>query len=349
MCENIKYSSIDFRQSNIVPQKASKVYHSRLGDCKDVSTLYASIAREVGLDVSLILIYTSDNGHNSVVLPSLNFNHCIVKVNFEDGPLYLELTSSTLPFGHLGYYHSGAPILEIPVVDKIKPGAKLEYLVPNKNYRESVIRTNTLNIAANGDLEFQKQCTKVGARASGSVETYFDLDEKERFDKMLGFVNGDYTTKVTLKELSFQNLKPLEDTVGYTYRFTVDNGLTKVGSFRSLKLPLTDVLAKLNLFEDEERVFPMDFNLYENTDYYIEETVVKLDESLSFLEIPEDVHVKFRDYYYDLEFTKIDATSMKISRKYKAPRVAFEVSEVPEVQAFLTKVTEAENTQLVMK
>jgi tetratricopeptide (TPR) repeat protein len=349
VCENIKYSSIDFRQSNIVPQKASKVYHSRLGDCKDVSTLYASIAREVGLDVSLILIYTSDNGHNSVVLPSLNFNHCIVKVNFENEPMYLELTSSTLPFGHLGYYHTGAPILEIPVVDKIKAGAKLEYLIPNKKYRESTSRTNELIIAANGDLEFKKHCTKVGVRASSVVETYFDLDSLERFDKMLSYINDDYTTKVTLKTLTFENLIPLEDTVGYNYSFTVDNGLTKVGSFRSLKVPFTDLLAKLNVFEDEDRTYPMDFNLYENTDFYNEEIEVRLDPALSFLEIPEDVQLQFRGYYYNLKFEKIDAQSLRITRNYKAPRIAFKPEEIPDLQAFLSKVTEAETTQLVMK
>ena len=36
---DIRYSSISFRQSGLIPQKASSVINTKLGDCKDVSTL----------------------------------------------------------------------------------------------------------------------------------------------------------------------------------------------------------------------------------------------------------------------------------------------------------------------
>ncbi|HHS95008.1 MAG TPA: hypothetical protein ENJ45_00335, partial [Phaeodactylibacter sp.] len=74
VCKTIQYSSIDFRQSSYIPQKAADVYHSRLGDCKDISTLYAAIARKAGLNADLVLINTRNNGQKDVLLPSLNFN-----------------------------------------------------------------------------------------------------------------------------------------------------------------------------------------------------------------------------------------------------------------------------------
>lgn len=80
MLKNIRYSSVAFRQSGWVPQRASKVIQTRLGDCKDLASLYAAIAREVGLKANLVLVSSRSNGAFSLALPNMDFNHCLVKV-----------------------------------------------------------------------------------------------------------------------------------------------------------------------------------------------------------------------------------------------------------------------------
>jgi tetratricopeptide (TPR) repeat protein len=46
--QNIRYSSVPFRQGAYIPQTAAKTIQTKLGDCKDLSTLYASLARDAG-------------------------------------------------------------------------------------------------------------------------------------------------------------------------------------------------------------------------------------------------------------------------------------------------------------
>jgi Tfp pilus assembly protein PilF len=95
---NITYSSLDFRQSGYVPQKPSKTITTKLGDCKDVSTLFVALAQNAGLKANLVLVLTNDNGYKSMPLPSIDFNHCIVKTNIDGNDVFLELTDKYLPF-----------------------------------------------------------------------------------------------------------------------------------------------------------------------------------------------------------------------------------------------------------
>lgn len=349
VCKNIQYSSIDFRQSNIIPQKASDVYHSRLGDCKDVSTLYASLAREVGLDVSLILIYTSDNGLNSVVLPSLNFNHCIVKLNLKNEALYLELTDPNLPFGHLYYFHKNAAILEIPSIEKIKQQAKLERLQFNKGYYDVVNRNNTVLIKANGDINIISECLKTGAKAASIYNSYCSKDSTEQSESLIKSIGSEFDTKVKLVEANFNLLKPLEDTARYNFHYAVENGLTKVGSFKTIKIPFSDEISKLSLFDSEDRTYEMDFNLYENTDIYKEKITLELEDGLSFIELPKNADYAYADYYYKFSVNKLADNKIEIYREFKAPRESFSVESLDDLRTFISNAMEVENTQLVMK
>ena len=74
---NVSYSNVPFMHGPIIPQKASRTLNTKLGDCKDVSTLFVALCNEVGLKANLILVDTRDNGERHLNLPSVDFNHCI--------------------------------------------------------------------------------------------------------------------------------------------------------------------------------------------------------------------------------------------------------------------------------
>ncbi|NJM80557.1 MAG: transglutaminase domain-containing protein [Flavobacterium sp.] len=117
--ENITYSYLDFRQSGYVPQKPSKTIETKLGDCKDLSTLFVTLAEKANLKSNLVLVLTNDNGLKSLPLPSSEFNHCIVKVTLENKDYFIEMTDKYLPFKSLptSLYKANALVIEF---DKIK-------------------------------------------------------------------------------------------------------------------------------------------------------------------------------------------------------------------------------------
>ncbi|HZF64339.1 MAG TPA: DUF3857 domain-containing protein, partial [Chitinophagaceae bacterium] len=46
--KNIRYSSVSFRQSGLTPQPVAKTISTRLGDCKDLSSLFVALAEKAG-------------------------------------------------------------------------------------------------------------------------------------------------------------------------------------------------------------------------------------------------------------------------------------------------------------
>src|SRR5262249_16693815 len=90
--ENIRYSSVPFRQSGLIPQKARDVLVNKIGDCKDVATLCISMLNEVGVKSYHVLLNTRDAGQNNNSVPAILFNHCIVAVETPKGLRYLDLT-----------------------------------------------------------------------------------------------------------------------------------------------------------------------------------------------------------------------------------------------------------------
>ena len=348
VCKNIQYSYIDFRQSGYIPQKASNIYHSRLGDCKDVSTLFVSIARSVGLQANLVLINTSDNGQKSVILPSLNFNHCIVKTYDGTKVKYLELTDPNLPYGYLYSYHKGAPILEIPHENAAHKN-QLEYLDFNAGYENTVSRTTTVEVQGDNVMKIKSDNVKTGTLAGHSCSTYFNVDETERKDILKNAISPKFQSGISIDEFSFGSLAPLEDFAEYSYRYTVENEILKLGSMKSLKVPFSDVIIRMSLFEDGEREFDFDYVYYETVEQCEETLNISLGANRTLVEVPENVHLEYNKNVYDLKFEKTAANQLKVYRSYRANRENIKARDFKDFRAFMTKVNEAENTHLLYK
>lgn len=346
--KNIQYSSIDFRQSGYIPQKASKVYHSRLGDCKDVSTLYVAIARAAGLDADLVLINTSDNGKKSVWFPSLNFNHCIVNVHLQDGDKYLELTDPDLPFGYLESYHNRAAILEIPAKN-IPEDIQLSYLKFNPGYKNEVSRKTKVDITDEYKMDIQMENVYTGTRASSMCKSYYYIGEEDREDKLKQRVTRNFKSSVSLKSMKFEYLEPRKDTSLFNYAFVVENDVLKLGSFRAFKIPFADLLIEMTVFEDSERTKVFDFISYENTDRYSEIFEISIPADRTFIEIPERIHAAFNGNVYELNFQKLNDQKVKVERVYTVNRENIQPEDFPAFKKFMTIVNEAENTHLLIK
>ncbi len=349
IAKNITYSSIDFRQSNHIPQKASDVIQTKIGDCKDISTLFASLGRMAGLDIDLVLVSTSDRGLNYFHYPSINFNHCIVKLNLKSGVKYLELTNNYLPYGYLPSTLKFAQILDIPF-QKSHANNEIKTLDYNKNYINSIIRKVSVNVKPDLKLEINETDKKVGNEASISYQTYLSLSEKDRKEKLKEFLANAYKSKVAIKDVDFGKLVSRNDTARLQYSFVVDNEVLKVGSLRSLKIPFSDMLAQNALFgEEENRTRNLNFNTYEPTDKYVEEINFTLSDNFKFEETPKNVNLTWGKFSYSLGFKAIDNKRLQVLRTYIIDRKNISPKEYNEFRTFMQTIIEAENTNIVFK
>ncbi|MGE5498805.1 MAG: DUF3857 domain-containing protein, partial [Syntrophothermus sp.] len=248
--ENMSYSSVSFRQSDLIPQRARDVLATKIGDCKDVATLCKAMLKEAGINSYYVLVSTTGDGRYENPLPSLIFNHCILNVETKNGNKFIDLTASNYPVNSLPYMDLDALYL------LIKPGVTAPARLPQASLKES-ISSKSATVKVNTDGTINMKCT---ARKSGLIgATYRDayrfvdnVELKESISKSLSQV----FPNLKLLEYNCGNMDDFEAPVEYSYTFETPDLVSETGNFSILKLPWLDGLNPDYGFAYEKRKYP---------------------------------------------------------------------------------------------
>jgi tetratricopeptide (TPR) repeat protein len=254
---NIHYSHVSFRQSRMIPQKASKTINTRLGDCKDLATLYVSLAKEAGLKANLVLIDTRDKGDHDLILPSLNFNHCIAKVTADNKEYAIELTYPQLPFAAQTRDLKGCLSLNIPNESNVGTNT-LQSLFATNSLPNNVTRTADISLE-NNDIVVSKRTVYTGYYAASNREIYQEKSQEERQKDIQQLVSNMFTKPVKLNSFSFSELNSQADTFVIEYSYVVKNGLTDIGGMKIFELPWNDAESTPTFLNSEERKYNINF------------------------------------------------------------------------------------------
>ena len=345
--KNIAYSSVSFRQGAYVPQRAGKTLVTRLGDCKDLSALFLSFARKAGLDANLILVSTQDYGRHNMQLPSMDFNHCIVRYKAGGKYHYLELTDNALPFNALSSSLAGAQILNIPY--NYKPGEKIGVLSAGNFAPKSIRRRLDIDVS-DSDQRIVSRCAYSGELASQIRHSYQHKTWEETRDAVQRGISGMFKNQIVLDSFSFRNLDNLEDTVWLQTGFTVKNDVINVGDFSMIKPAFMDIVATADIFTPEARQHPFEYGNYENTDNYSTEIHISLPAGKQFDQVPGNASLQLGDMSYQLAFKKETGEKLVINRYFKTNCNKIVAPEqFKDLETFFTGIIKAEQKYVSFK
>ena len=345
--QNISYSSVAFRQGAYIPQRASKTLNTRLGDCKDVSTLFVSLARKVGLDANLVLVSTRRNGQEGMVLPSMEFNHCIARFKDGDKYRYLELTDNQLPYSALPQNDVGAQILNIPFNYDTKETISL--LKPEGKNEVSLNRQTKIQVGAT-DLKVKTILTVTGEVASVMRSRFAGKDEEEMRKALQQSAASHFKNPVSLDSFDVANLDNLGDSVTIGTVYSVKNEVIGVGDINMIKPPFMDVIATSDVFNNEPRQYPFEYWQYENADHYTSELELELPAGKVFDQVPSDVKATFRDMKYELTYNKVAPGKLIINRRFLTNIIDnIPASEVGQMKDFFNLIVNAEQKYISFK
>ena len=344
---NFNYSAVPFLHSALTPQRASRTITTKLGDCKDLSTLFVALGKEVGLNANLVLVDTRDNGDMNLDLPTIGFNHCIAQLKTGDKNYLIELTNNHLPFGALGYGDLNANGLYIPKEGETATNAALVKLnTPNRPVN-FVDRTSTVLFKGN-NVEVERMSKKIGAEASVTRGAYKDQGEDERNRGLTKSLSGEFNKKVNLKSLTMTNLDNLRDTVDMNYKFTVENFTSEIVGMQIFKLPWSDSYGTLDFVSLETRKYPFNLWSFSTTTRDKEVMTIVLPAGKKLAETPKNVSFSCPAMSYVLSFeTKPDRIIATREVKYLKEQVS--VSEYAGFKEFIGKMGEADSKQLGFK
>jgi len=344
---NIRYSSVSFRQSAFVPQRPSMTLNTRLGDCKDLSSLFVTLARMASINAQMVLIDTKDNGEKKNIHPGVDFNHCIVKANLDNKDYYIELTDNDLPFLSLPNNILGATILEIPYKNSAEK-SDLKTLLPVNKTKDVVKRIVTIK-PVNSDIEVSVVTGKYGNPTSTLRYNFKNLDYDKQLKEMEKIVAGSYKNIVKLKDLKFTGLENMSDSIYYEYNYQVKNEVSEIGSIKTFRVTYPDVVASLDYFSADTRNYPIHYWMYEDIDNY--ETVVNISApaGTKFIEVPPSENFSFKDMKYSIQYTLKTPDKMIITRKFSTNRQNIAATDYSLFKTFFEKIVKAEQKFIAFK
>ncbi|WP_315820346.1 DUF3857 and transglutaminase domain-containing protein [Paraflavitalea speifideaquila] len=345
---NIRYSSVSFRQSAYVPQKAAVTINTRLGDCKDLSSLFVGLAKLAGVKANLVLVNTRENGLHSMAMPSVEFNHCIVKTTLDGKEYFLELTDNDLPFASLPSNLYKAAYLVIPEKSSDTAGAQLKYLYTTNRIKDRVRRNIGVVIEGN-DIKMSIKAVKTGSLSSGLRSDFGKLTNEKQKEEMEKSVSSWYKNPVKLTSISFTGLESLSDSVSFECKYKVTNEVTEVGDMGMIKIPFGDIIASIDNLTEDERKFPIEYWSYEDTDEYETTITVTAPTSKQFVEIPKNESCTFNGSTYSLQFVKKSNTQLEITRRAKIQRDDVLPADYAALKMFFNKIIKAESKYIAFK
>ena len=341
---NIKYLSVSFLQSGLIPQKASHTLNTRLGDCKDVSTLFVAMCREAGLKAELVLVSSRNNGKHQMLLPSIDFNHCIARLTASGKDYYIELTSDKLPFNTFYDNLKNASCLQIKS-EQSGEKCDLIHLNPPTRNRNIILRETELRLEGN-DVRVKKTNFKTGVFASHIRDLYRDLGQNDQFKEMQRAISGDYN-QTQLKSLRFQGLQGIGDSVRYEYEFFGPEALSEVGGMNLLPFPWSERSKAFDFNFTDDRKYPIDLWNIES-DGEEERILFFLPPGKELAELPKDVELTSPVARYSMKFV-LQAGCLKATRRFEYLKDEIPLSEMKAFEVFYRKMVAADSRQLAVR
>lgn len=337
---NIKYSSLDFRQSGFVPQKPSKTITTKLGDCKDVSTLFVALSNIAGLKSNLVLVLTNDKGFNTMPLPTNEFNHCIVRVMIDNVETFLELTDKYLPFRALpsSLFKANALVISF---DKTQKSELIK--IPFNGAIECKINSTTTVSIDEKEKKFVSTETVQGATKAYYNELYSPSTTDDIRTKAIEEdFNGRLKKIIKLDSSKVIQNEIFEKDITFENQFTIAEKLQTVGNLKITDIPFLNKIFTRDIISNETRKYDINYYKYENYNSYDNTIILNIPENKKFTEIPTNKSLKYKNKTYNIEFELVKQNSLKITRKATTPWDDISVADYPEFKKYVESIIEIE-------
>lgn len=346
--DEFTYSYVSFKQSGYVPQKPSKTIKSKLGDCKDFSTLFVTLASMSDLDANLVLILTSDYGENALKLPSRDFNHCIVKTKIDGKEQFLELTDKYLPYKSVPGSLNHAIGLEIPY-DKNDKMTNDLFILQDAATAPSQYNT-TAYITVKEDAFKAKLTTNLKASTSSYLRSLADEENEElKKDNLKSFLENRSTATFDVEKIVSATYDHGSDGIEVETELNLLSKPGSIGQMKTFQLPLFSVPYTQSIIAEDERKHDILYRDYEDTSSYTESITIELEEGKKFIEVPENKSLSYKQHSYTITYKELAPNKIEVKIVSKPSLEVIKASEYADFKNFVKSVIETREQYLAYK
>lgn len=253
--ENVRYISVSIGIGSFQPHAASEILQNRYGDCKDMTNLLCTMAKEANIDVFPAIISTWQNGQvDTSIISVSHFNHVIAYCpSLGEEGIWMDATDRACEFNSIPWYDQGRLILAV-----LEDSAKF-ILTPKINPLSNRIKTDWhVNLKSDGSAIIAGEDRIWGAQANDLRFELLMQSDKDRKEWIERTINGKCEFSI-LDSLSISGEYPIRDPLIIKYYFKTERFAGKVeqdlffcpGNFSSMHMS--------DLFTEKERKYPIQF------------------------------------------------------------------------------------------
>jgi hypothetical protein len=199
MQKKTRYISVQIGVGGWKPMLAKEVDDLGYGDCKALVNYTQSLLEEANVEAYYTVVYADDKKNIDKDIVSVQGNHAILYLPNNNKPVWLECTSQTSPFGHIGSFTDDRDVLVV------KPtGGEI---IHTKIYNDSENNQNTVgyfNIDEEGKITAQAIIKSSGKEYDDHFELEL-LNEKKLHTYYYDFF--DNINNLDLKHIDLSNDK----------------------------------------------------------------------------------------------------------------------------------------------
>jgi hypothetical protein len=337
--KEISYVYVPFLQSEFVPQKASDVLINKIGDCKDVTTLFIAMLNEIGIKSEYVLVRTIDEGKLYNAPAGMFFNHVIAVTYLDGQKKYHDLTAVDYPC------YSLPEILDGVLAIEIKDGASEPFYLHNDSMEKNCVNRNT-RVILNEDnsASVNIKSVKSGDTAVQMRTLYKDISGSQRIKKLTEVFSTEISN-FTINSFNIDNLDLLTIDVFYDIDLTINSFISKTGNYRIFRIPWSDALTQNTALSYNKRDYP--YIIYGGADCS-EKIEVLMPSGYEPLELPENISLSCDDASCKIRFELING-KIVASREYKFINRIIAPDKYISYKEFYNKVIENEKTQILLK
>ncbi len=338
--QNITYSSVPFRQSAFIPQKARDVLVTKIGDCKDMATLFITMLKVIGVNADYILVNTNDNGLNKNALPGNYFNHAIAKVEIDGKTVFFDLTARNYPAGTLPSMDIGAFALDIT------QGETSPFYIDGRNlYPREIIRDADATIRDDNSVTVNIKTKRTGSVTAEMRNTFSYINQTEQIKKMNEYLSESFSN-FSVTNFTCGNLDSLTSTVSNSCSFTLNQYLGNAGDYKLLKMPWEDRVSSNAAFSYDQRKYA--YNRQVDADLLKETLKIKLPSGYIPVEVPKDVSLDCKAASYKVEYKFSDGFVIAKRSMTNKSDVVYP-QDYKDYKEFMNKVISSDLTQILLK
>lgn len=337
--KEISYVYVPFLQSEFVPQKASDVLINKIGDCKDVTTLFITMLNEIGIKSDYVLVRTIDEGKLYNAPAGMFFNHVIAVTYLDGQKQYYDLTATDYPCYTLPEVLDGVLAIEI------KDGTSEPFYLPGNSMEKNYVkRISQVKMNEDNSASIKINSVKGGDAAVQMRALYKGISDNQKIKKLTEILSTEISN-FTVNSFDIKNLDLLTNDVPYDMELTINNFISKTGSYRIFKIPWSDGLTQNTALSYDKRNYS--YVIYGGVNCY-EKIELKMPGGYEPLELPENISLSCRDASCTITFELING-KIVASRDYKLLSRIVTPENYISFKEFYNKVMESEQSQILLR